>query len=185
MTSGLIHRRPGVLLALGLCAIGGLVTLLGHVVMGPMAEPARIPLANVAGTEACPSFSPDGRDLAYDARGGSAASAPGDTFHIWVRALPAGAPQQLTEGPGTDTCPVWSPDGASLAFRRLVHDRAQYLLIPSAGPAPAAVRKVAETAAPEDDAPERAAISWMRDGKSLAVVRAEARPAAGDLRGAA
>lgn len=160
-------------MALGLCAIGGVVTVLGHLVMGPMAEPARIPLANVAGSEACPSFSPDGRNLAYSARGGAAASGPGDTFHIWVRALPAGPPQQWTEGPGSDTCPVWSPDGASLAFRRLVDDRAQYLLIPSAGRTPATVRKVAETAAPEDDAPERATISWMRDGESLAVVWTE------------
>ena len=179
MTSGFIRQRPGVLLAFGLCAIGAVVTLLGHLVMGPTAAPARVPLANVAGTEACPSFSPNGRELAYSGRGAEAESGPGDTFHIWVRALPGGAPRQLTHGPGSDICPVWSPDGASLAFRRLVEDRVQFVVIPSAQPTPAAVRIVAETDAAEDDAPERPAISWMRDGGSLAAVWSEAnRPPA-------
>ena len=43
-------------MALGLCAVGGAVTLLGHLVVGPMAEPSRVPLANMAGAEACPSL---------------------------------------------------------------------------------------------------------------------------------
>jgi Tol biopolymer transport system component len=173
MSTGSIHRRPGFLLALGLCAIGGAVTLLGHLVVGPMAVPVRVPLADVAGDEACPSFSPNGRHLAYSGRGGEVPSGMRGAFHIWVRALPGGAPQQLTAGPGSDICPVWSPDGASLAFLRVAGDAAEYLIIPSGAPAtPGTEKRVAEAEAPED-APEHAALAWTRDGKSLLAVRTE------------
>jgi len=159
------HRRPGFLLALGLCVIGGAVTLLGRLAVGPQTAPTRVSLNNVAGTEACPSFSPNGRHLAYSGRGGEA-----ETFHIWVRALPTGAPQQLTQGAANDVCPVWSPDGSSLAFLRVTDDGEQYFVIPAAG---GAERKIADTDALEESTTIRPSISWMRDGKSLAVVRSE------------
>lgn len=164
------YRRPGFLLAAGLCAIGGAVTLLGRLTGGPGAEPMRVPLSNVAGSEACPAFSPNGRHLAYSGKSADAR----DSFHVWVRALPTGAPQQLTQGEGNDICPVWSPDGASLAFLRMTEDKAQYWVIPSGvnGGGPAE-RKVAEYDAPEDARPEgtrpRVSAAWMRDGKSLVV----------------
>jgi Tol biopolymer transport system component len=159
------HRRPGFLLALGLCVIGGAVTLLGRLAVGPQTAPTRVPLTNVAGTEACPSFSPNGRHLAYSGRGGE-----GDTYHVWVRALPSGAPQQLTHAAGNDICPVWSPDGSTLAFLRVTDDGEAYFAIPAAG---GAERKFADTDALEDSATIRGSVSWMRDGKSLAVVRSE------------
>jgi Tol biopolymer transport system component len=161
-----LHRRPGFLLALGLCVIGGAVTLLGHLAVGTQTAPVRLQLPNVAGTEACPSFSPNGRHLAYSARGSEA----GDSFHIWVRALPAGAPQQLTAGAGNDVCPVWSPDGSGLAFLRETDEGGQYIVIPAAG---GSERKVTETATPEEGTTVRSAVAWMRDGKSLVFVKAE------------
>lgn len=161
-----LHRRPGFLLALGLCVIGGAVTLLGRLAVGPQTAPTRVQLTNVAGTEACPAFSPNGRHLAYSGRGGD----PSSSFHIWIRALPTGAPQQLTDGEGNDVCPVWSPDGASLAFLRMTDDGAQYVSIPSGG---GAERKIAEADVPAEGSRVRSAVSWMRDGKSLAVVQTE------------
>jgi len=161
-----LHRRPGFLLALGLCVMGGAVTLLGHLAMRRQTALVRVQLANVAGTEACPSFSPNGRHLAYSGRGGD----PQDSFHIWVRALPSGAPQQLTQGPGNDVCPVWSPDGASLAFLRETDEGGEYIVIPSGG---GSERRVAVSEATDEGATVRAAVSWMRDGKSLALVKAE------------
>ena len=165
------HRRPGFLLVVGLCIVGGAVTLLGRLAVGPQSAPSRVQLSNVAGTEACPSFAPNGRHLAYSGRGDEQ-----DSFHIWTRALPTGAPQQLTQGPGSDICPVWSPDGASLAFLRVTDDAAEYMVMPSGGGAP---RKIAATEASEDAPTVRATVSWMRDGKSLALVRKEEdRPSA-------
>jgi Tol biopolymer transport system component len=159
------HRRPGFLLLLGLCVIGGAVTLLGRLAVGPQAAPSRVQLSNVAGAEACPSFSPNGRHLAYSGRGNVQ-----DSFHIWTRALPTGAPQQLTQGADNDVCPVWSPDGASLAFLRIGEETAEYMVMPASGGTP---RKVAETTASEDGPTIRQSVSWMRDGKSLAAARKE------------
>jgi len=161
-----LHRRPGFLLALGLCVIGGAVTLLGRLAVGPQTAPTRVQLTNVAGTEACPSFSANGRHLAYS--GKSADS--GSPFHIWVRALPTGAPQQLTGAAGNDVCPVWSPDGVSLAFLRVTDDGAQYVTISSAG---GTERKITDADVPTEGPLIRSTVAWMHDGKSLAVVQTE------------
>ena len=53
-----------------------------------------------------PRLSPDGRRLAVAASG-----------NIWVRDLVRGTVARVTTGPA-DCCPVWSPDGLRLAFRR-------------------------------------------------------------------
>ena len=166
-----IHKRPGFLLIVGLCVIGGAVTLLGRLANSPGAEPVRVPLANVTGSEACPGFSPNGKHLAYSAKGADAR----DSFHVWVRALPTGAARQLTQGEGNDICPAWSPDGGSLAFLRFTEDQAQYWVIPSGeNGGGGAEHKVVEFLAPEDTggdgAAPRAAVAWTRDGKSLVLV---------------
>src|SRR3954451_15396969 len=36
---------------------------------------------------------------------------------IWLTAVAGGEPVQITQGPGCDDLPRWSPDGATLAFR--------------------------------------------------------------------
>ncbi len=164
MSSGAFFRRPAVLLVLALCSVGAVVTLLGRLASGPRAEQKRVALASDAGANAYPAFSADGKRVAYSARGAS----KGEAFHVFVRALPGGAPMQLTNGESSDIGPAWSPDGARLAFLRIAEGRTEYISIPSDG---GAERKVAEFGgAPADAGQPLPAVSWTRDGKSLAVV---------------
>jgi len=164
MSSRAFFRRPAVLLALALCSVAVVVTLLGRLASGPQAEQKRVALVSDAGANAYPAFSADGKRVAYSARGAS----KGEAFHLFVRALPAGAPLQLTNGESSDIGPVWSPDGARLAFLRIAEGRTQYLAIPSDG---GAERTLAEFGgAPADAGQPSPAVSWTRDGKSLVVV---------------
>jgi len=62
------------------------------------------------GLQAQPTWSPDGRFIAYT-------SDKGGNFDIWVQPVAGGRPVQVTTDPANDWQPVWSPDGNNLAFR--------------------------------------------------------------------
>jgi Tol biopolymer transport system component len=172
MASGKFFRRPAVLLALALCSVGGLVTLMGHLATGPQVAQKRIQLSNGEESEAYPSISPDGKRIAYSARESSKVSA----FHVFVRELPSGKPQQLTKGEGSDIAPVWSPDGGTLAFLRVEDENTQCIVIPADG---GTERKLAELGPAADSGQPLPAVSWNADGKSLVVVQSGEKQAPG------
>jgi len=62
------------------------------------------------GTVNHPSFSPDGRWLAYDKEG------DGGNFDIWLRDLRRGVASRFTVSPELDRSPVFSPDGSRLYY---------------------------------------------------------------------
>ncbi len=67
-------------------------------------------LTATADYEAHPTWSPDGRWLAYEAYSGS-------DLDIWILAIDGGQPPiQLTNHPGMDVAPSWDPRGRRIAF---------------------------------------------------------------------
>jgi Tol biopolymer transport system component len=171
MPASTLLRRPAVLLALGLCVIAAVTTLLGSLTKGPAVETKPVTLPDTAGVVAYLAFSPDGNRLAYSQRGVS----KDDAFHIFLRRLPSGAAQQVTTGSANDISPAWSPDGGLIALLRLDGGRAQCIIAPANG---GPERKIAEfqAAGATQTLPR---LAWMRDGKSVAAVTgAENQPAA-------
>src|SRR3989442_14903437 len=62
-----------------------------------------------------PALSPDGKWVAYTVTEDSLKDNRGTT-RIWLADLGTGDTRRLTEGPGSDRQPRWSPDGRTLAF---------------------------------------------------------------------
>jgi len=157
-------QRPAVLLALALCSVGGLVTLMGRLASGPQVEQKKSQVTTGDLSESYPALSPDGKRIAYSARESSKVSA----YHVFVRELPSGKPLQLTKSEASDIAPVWAPDGGTLAFLRITDEGTQAIVIPADG---GAERKIADLGPAADSAQPEPGISWNPDGKSLVVVQ--------------
>jgi Tol biopolymer transport system component len=69
-------------------------------------------VTNFAGVEAQPSFSPDGRSIAY-------ISNRGGQWDVYVGLVSGGSPVRVTNDGNLEQRPRWSPDGSKLAFGRV------------------------------------------------------------------
>ena len=80
-------------------------------VRGYLVDPdgSNLRLLDIEGWVEYPSFSPDGERITFMGHD------RGD-YDIYTADLDTGAVEQLTDSPGNDGWPVWSPDGTTIAF---------------------------------------------------------------------
>ncbi len=69
-----------------------------------------------------PAISPDGKTIAFSHRG-----------HLWLVPAAGGRAEPLTDGSAHDSAPVWSPDGATLAFASDRYGNFDVFTVPAAG----------------------------------------------------
>jgi serine/threonine protein kinase len=79
----------------------------------PATVPTVVPLTSYPGQESEPSFSPDGKQVAFTWNGDKQ-----DNLDIYVKRIGNQPPNRLTTNPENDHSPTWSPDGSRLAFLR-------------------------------------------------------------------
>jgi Tol biopolymer transport system component/serine/threonine protein kinase len=125
-------------------------------------RPAAIPqfanpvqLTSAIGVEDYPTWSPDGRTLAYE-------SNESGTWDVWLTQTGGGSPVNRTaEHPGADRYPSWSPEGGQIAFWS-EQDGGGYFVMPALGGVPV---KVVPTSA---FSPMFSPPAWSADGTELA-----------------
>jgi Tol biopolymer transport system component len=116
-------------------------------------QPSVVPVTTYPGRQTYPSFSPDGKQIAFSWDGEK-----GDRFSIYVKLLGETDALRLTTSPTGDYFPAWSPDGKRIAFRRTGSDGGIYTVSPLGGPE----RKLTGPATSYQ-------MSWSPDGKWLAM----------------
>lgn len=158
-------RRLFLRLAIAACVLIVLAAgaLLAYRAVGSKAErlPATAearPLTTYLGSELQPSFSPDGKQVAFIWNGEAQAD-----FHVYIMAVAGGAVRQLTYGGSSEFGPAWSPDGRRIAFlRKQADDKAEIRMVDVDGrnEAPVAPLGSVNTGHP---------LSWTRNSRWLVV----------------
>src|SRR5919204_1338195 len=113
-----------------------------------------------------PVFSPDGRTIAFAVEASYSLPGAGAQSRIWLAAADGSGAHEASRGPGADAAPVWSPDGASLAFLsdREHHGRnAVYLLDAQVGEA----RRIGDVPGSIEQ------VRFNRDGSTLVALAAD------------
>jgi Tol biopolymer transport system component len=120
------------------------------------------PFTADGGQKFLPSLSPDGERVAYTWDGDSIGN-----LDIYVKPTgPGTRPLRLTEHPGIDTNPVWSPDGRQIVFVRIVDNHGSLHSVPSLG---GQERKLADVQGPATSPanPPLIRLAWAPDGRSI------------------
>jgi Tol biopolymer transport system component len=116
-----------------------------------------VPLTSYPGAELYPSFSPDGRQVAFAWNGGN----KGTDFYLYRQELGSNQAVRLTAHPAHSLAPAWSPDGKYIAFVRVSTNHSAIYLIPALG---GEERKLADASNAVRIFPS---VSWSPDGKKL------------------
>jgi Tol biopolymer transport system component len=164
-----LTRRPGPARPqrrrrLGLAAAGLAAFVAGVIAHRALPRPPRVPrlakptqITSAVGREDFPSWSPDGRMLAY-------AAMPEGTWDVWVVQIGSGPPLNRTrDHAGSDYSPSWAPDGSQIAYRSAREGGGIFLMPPLSG----APRKLVSQ---KDQASLRASPQWSADASRLAYV---------------
>src|SRR5881398_1468440 len=117
-----------------------------------------------------PQLSPDGKWVAYTVTEYSLKDNRG-TARVWLADVATGQTRRLTEGPGSDRQPRWSPDGATLAFVSTRQNGSQLWILPIAG---GEARRVTNLPDGVSDP------VWLPDGGGLVVTRPQVARRSGD-----
>ncbi len=177
-----IKRHPlgvGIALVIFLAAVTGLAFGL-YRLNGQRQSPGRasgpsprvVPFTSFPGNECCPSFSPDGNQIAFVWDGGK-----GSNADIYVKLIDAESPVQLTTNPAADTAPAWSPDGRHIAFVRSRKNETGIFIITALGgseralylaPSGGATISPGLVESPAGGATISPGLAWSPDGKLLA-----------------
>jgi Tol biopolymer transport system component/DNA-binding winged helix-turn-helix (wHTH) protein len=118
-----------------------------------------ISLTSYAGNERQAAFSPDGNQIAFVWTGEK--ESHGD---IYVRLVEGGNYVRVTEHPGDDINPVWSPTGRTLAFYRSAPEGDGVYLVPALG---GAERKLTDAWANRFGIGSHTWVHWSPDDKWL------------------
>jgi Tol biopolymer transport system component/DNA-binding winged helix-turn-helix (wHTH) protein len=113
------------------------------------------PLTTLSDRTSNPAFSPDGTRVAFRRE----SFVPGNSG-IWVKQVGGEELIQLTYS-GSDCCPVWSPDGRSVAFSRLADKQRTIDEVPATG---GEVRSLYAGGL----IPGHAELDWSPDGSAIA-----------------
>jgi Tol biopolymer transport system component len=118
-----------------------------------------IPLTSLSGSETAPTFSPDGKYVAFTWEGET-----GDNWDIYIKGINGGIPLRLTTNPDYDLAPSWSPDGHSIAFTRFSQKERAIFMIPAFG---GTERKLLSAHVADIKGPFIGLFDWSPDGKFL------------------
>ncbi|HEY6384884.1 MAG TPA: winged helix-turn-helix domain-containing protein [Candidatus Acidoferrum sp.] len=153
--------RRGALVA-GLLLSGAAILVLYLRWHGAAHPPALevVPLTGMAETEDYPAFSPDGNHVAFTV------SEPADRAGVYIMLVGGEKPLRLTTSL-RDCCPVWSPDGGTVAFVRLEQIGYTIYAVPALGGTPKVLYSN-RTGFP-GHVGMLPAFSWSPDGAHLAV----------------
>ncbi len=131
--------------------------------------PQLVQLTMLRGLETCPTFSPDGTQIAFSWNGEKE-----DNFDIYVKFVGSSELRRVTTDPAPDVSPAWSPDGRQIAFVRArsaseAGDGTVQLVSPLGG----ADRKLSDFRV-SAYGPDSTPIAWSPDGRWVAASRADA-----------